>query len=52
MHDLEGHTPLHKAILHNQEGSLVALISCGADLSNIDGNGYTALHVSTYLCTM
>ena len=46
MHDLDGQAPLHKAVLHGQEDSLLTLISCGADLSNTDGNGYTALHVS------
>ena len=46
MHDLDGHAPLHKAVLYNQEDALVALVASGADLSNTDGNGYTALHVS------
>ena len=46
MHDLDGHAPLHKAVLYDQEVSLLTLITCGADLSNTDGNGYTALHVS------
>lgn len=48
MHDLDGYTPLHKAVLYSQEESLLMLIVCGADLSNTDGNGYTALHVSLY----
>ena len=45
MRDLDGHAPLHKAVLCNQEDSLLALLTCGADVSNTDGSGYTALHV-------
>ena len=45
MRDLDGHAPLHKAILCNQEDSLLTLITFGADVSNTDRNGYTALHV-------
>ena len=45
MRDLDGHAPLHKAVLCNQEDSVLALLACGADVSNIDGSGYTALHV-------
>ena len=48
MHDLDGHAPVHKAVLCNQEDSLLTLITCGADLSTTDGNGHTALHVSYY----
>lgn len=49
MRDLDGHTPLHKAVLCSQKDSLLALVMCGADVSNMDGNGYTALHVSHLL---
>lgn len=46
MRDLDGHAPLHKAVLCDQEDSLLALLTCGADVSNTDASGYTALHVN------
>ena len=55
MRDLDGYAPLHKAVLCNQEDSLLALLTSGADVSNMDGSGYTALHVryhtlNNYVC--
>jgi ankyrin repeat protein len=42
-----GEAPIHKAILTNLEGKSAALetiIDCGADVDNMDCNGWTALH--------
>lgn len=44
--DVEGHAPLHKAVMYHQLESIRVLALNGANLNITDPSGNTALHVS------
>lgn len=50
--DVEGQTPLHKAVMYNQLESLQVLAMNGVDLNSKDPSGNTALHVRAHATIM